>query len=143
MLILSGFFVLATTVYVVWTLAYGSQRAATYPTTIQDPPIEWAGTVALGLSAVLSGLIGFYLTRVSRSVGRLPEDRNDAEIDDGEAEQGMFSPHSWWPVLLAGALALVFIGLAAGIWLSFLGAPIALLAIIGWIYEYYRGYFSH
>ena len=142
-LILCGFFVLATAVYVIWTIAYDAQQLATDPTIVEGPRIEWAGSTALALASVLSGLIGFYLSRVSRSVGVLPEDREEADIDDGDAEQGFFSPHSWWPVVLAGGLALVFIGLAAGFWISLIGLPIGVIAIVGWIYEYYRGYFSH
>ena len=34
------------------------------------------------------------------------------------------------------------LGLAVGIWVSFIGAPIAFLAIVGWYYEYYRGNFA-
>jgi hypothetical protein len=72
----------------------------------------------------------------------LPEDRLDADIDDGDAEQGFFSPWSWWPVFLGAGVALVFLGLAIGFWIAFIGVPLALLGVVGWVYEYYRGYFS-
>ena len=72
----------------------------------------------------------------------LPESRQDAEIDDGDPEIGYFSPWSWWPITLAFGAALVFLGLAVGIWVSFIGAPIAFLAIVGWYYEHYRGNFA-
>ena len=53
---------------------------------------------AIGLSGALSVLIAFYLARIhKRQGGELPEDRLDANIDDGDAEQGHFSPWSWWP----------------------------------------------
>ena len=53
-------------------------------------------------------LIAFYLGRVHRAQGgELPEDRLDANIDDGDAEQGHFSPWSWWPIMLASAAALM------------------------------------
>ena len=45
-------------------------------------------------------------------------------------------------MVLALGTALVFLGLAVGIWICFIGAPIAFLAIIGWYYEYYRGNFA-
>jgi O-antigen/teichoic acid export membrane protein len=55
---------------------------------------------------------------------------------------GHFSPWSWWPFVLALGLALMFLGVAAGIWITFIGVPIAAVAIIGWYYEYYRGNFT-
>ena len=45
-------------------------------------------------------------------------------------------------MVLAFALALVFLGFAVGIWISFIGAPIVIVAIIGWYFEYYRDYFA-
>ncbi len=36
----------------------------------------------------------------------------------------------------------MFLGLAVGIWLMFIGAPIVLVSVIGWYYEYYRGNFA-
>ena len=54
--------------------------------------------------AVLSAFIAFYLGRVHREQGaELPEDRLDANIDDGDAELGFFSPWSWWPIMLAAS----------------------------------------
>ena len=145
MFILAAFFLLADIVYVIWTLVYDNQNLATDPSGGTGPygKIEWVGTVALGLAAIFSGLIGFYLSRVAAGQGGvLPQDSNDAEIDDGDAEQGFFSPHSWWPVLLAGALTLVFVGVAAGVWISFIGVPLVLISLVGWNYQYYRGYFA-
>jgi hypothetical protein len=99
----------------------------------------------VALTGALSVLIAFYLGRIHRSQGglELPEDRLDANIDDGDAEQGHFSPWSWWPVTLAAAAALVLLGLAIGVWISFIGAAILIVSVVGWVYEYYRGYFAH
>jgi len=44
--------------------------------------------------------------------------------------------------VLAFALALVFLGFAVGTWISFIGAPIVIVAVIGWYYEYYRSNFA-
>lgn len=142
--ILAAFFGVATVVYVVWNLAYESQRLATDPSGGEGRTlIEWTGTVALGLVTVLAVLIAFYLRRVNAAQrGVLPEDREDAEIDDGDAEQGHFSPWSWWPLTLGGALALLFLGLAVGAWIAIIGAAIAVVAVVGWVYEYYRGAFG-
>jgi hypothetical protein len=108
-----------------------------------DPGMEWAGTVALSLAAVLSAFIAFYLGRVHSAQGaELPEDRLDANIDDGDPELGFFSPWSWWPIMLAASAALVFLGLAVGFWIAFIGVALFLISIVGWVYEYYRGNFA-
>jgi len=128
--ILALFFWAADVLYIVWNL-------------IDHGYLEWVGTIAIGLSGLFGSLIAFYVGVTRRGQGgELPEDRLEAEIDDGDPEIGYFSPWSWWPMLLALGTALVFLGLAVGIWLSFIGAPIAILAIIGWYYEYYRGNFA-
>ncbi|MET1052075.1 MAG: cytochrome c oxidase subunit 4, partial [Mycetocola sp.] len=103
--------------------------------------IEWVGTVALALSAILALFLGFYLNQVHRHQGgELPEDTLSANIDDGDPEIGHFSPWSWWPIFMAGGGALMMLGLSVGFWISFIAAPLILLAVVGWTYEYYRGY---
>ncbi len=127
--ILTVFFFIVGSIYGFWTAA--------------DSEIEWAGTIAIILSGGLSGLIAFYLTLVYRNQGgALPEDADDANIDDGDAEQGFYSPWSWWPILFAGAAAITFTGLAVGIWLMFIGVPLLLVTLVGWVFEYNRGYFG-
>ena len=109
----------------------------------QDPGLEWAGTGALTLTTILAAFIAFYLGRVHRAQGaELPEDRLDANIDDGDPELGFFSPWSWWPFVLAGGAALGFLGLAIGFWITFIAIPIVVVALVGWVYEYYRGNFA-
>ncbi|MGX5695350.1 cytochrome c oxidase subunit 4 [Agromyces soli] len=104
---------------------------------------EWAGTIAIALAAILSAFIAFYLGRVHKAQGaELPEDRLDANIDDGDPELGFFSPWSWWPIVLAGAAALGFLGLAVGFWITYIAVPLVLIALVGWVYEYYRGNFA-
>ena len=130
--ILAAFFALATITYVVWSLVdplYGS--------------IEWAGTMGLGLSTILAAFIAFYLGRVHAAQGgELPEDRLDANIDDGDPELGFFSPWSWWPILLAGSAALLFLGLGVGFWICFIAVGVGVISLVGWVYEYYRGLFA-
>jgi hypothetical protein len=128
--VLLGFFVLLTAIYVSWSI-------------ISTGVVEWVGAVALGLCALLLAFIAAYLRLVYRNQGgELAEDRLDAEIDDGDAEQGFFPPWSWWPVVLAAGIAFIFLGLAIDFWIVGYALPIALLALIGWIYEYYRGNFA-
>ena len=130
--ILAAFFALVSAIYIFWTIV--DER---------EPGVEWVGLVALSLCAVLSAFIAFYLGRVHREQGaELPEDRLDANIDDGDAELGFFSPWSWWPIMLAGSAALFFLGLAVGFWIAFIALPLGILSLVGWVYEYYRGNFA-
>lgn len=111
--------------------------------------IYWAfskdptGTTALALSVALAGLIGFYLLFTGRRVDPRPEDDKEGEIADGAGELGFYSPHSWWPLFAAGAAAIVCIGVVIGWWLMLVGLFAVVLAAIGFVFEYYRGHFSH
>jgi len=126
------FFAIADAGYIIWSLIDSN-----------GTHVEWVGAVGIGLSAVLSFFLQFYLRLARRAQGGiLPEDRLDATIDDGEAEQGHFSPWSWWPFVLGVGLALMFLGLAVGVWISIIGGPIVLVALVGWQFEYYRGNFA-
>jgi hypothetical protein len=104
---------------------------------------EPVGTTALLLTAGLSLMISLYLWLTSRRIDNRPEDNPLGEIADGAGELGFFSPHSWWPLATAAGTALVFMGLAVGWWMVLLGIPIATLATIGWVFEYYRGAYAH
>lgn len=128
--VLGGFFLLSSIIYTVWNVLATGQ-------------IEVIGSIAILLSAILAGFIGFFLNMINRSQGGilLPEDR-DADIDEGDPELGHFSPWSWWPLMIGFGLFLVFLGLAAGFWIIYIGVPFALIAIVGWNYEYYRGRFG-
>jgi hypothetical protein len=145
--ILCGFFVLVDIIYTTWSIiqhndGYVTQLAGTEGGGV-GYPVDWVGTVALGLASILSAFIAFYLGRTSKSVGGvLPEDRLDANIDDGDPEQGFFSPWSWWPIMLAAGGALLFMGIAIGVWIAFIGVAITLISLVGWVYEYYRGNFA-
>jgi hypothetical protein len=139
--ILAAFFWAADALYIVWNLiAFNTDDGSALT---PGSPVEWVGTVAIGLSGILGAFIAFYVGATRRAQGgELPEDRVDANIDDGDPEIGYFSPWSWWPMTVAAGLALMFLGLAVGTWLMFIGAPIVLVAVIGWYYEYYRGNFA-
>lgn len=129
---LTAYFALLTVVYVTWSI-------------LVDGRVEWAGSIALLLSGGLSGLIAFYVSLVKKNQGgELVEDQLDAEIDDGDPELGEFSPWSWWPPLLAlaGSLFLGGFALNGNFFITFLSIPLIIVAIVGWVYEYYRGYFA-
>jgi hypothetical protein len=141
--ILTGFFIIAAIGYTVWSIVFNSQQLATQSISGPGTPIEWVGTVALFLCAMLTAFIGFYLNRVHKAQGNeLPSDNVNANIDDDDPELGFFSPFSWWPIVLAASIGLVFLGLAAGFWIAIIGACVAIIALVGWTYEYYRGLFA-
>ncbi|GAB6858328.1 aa3-type cytochrome oxidase subunit IV [Microbacterium xylanilyticum] len=134
--ILTGFFVLMGVTYTTWNLVAHAG----------EPPvnaIEWVGTVALFFAAFMAAMIAFYLDRTHKAQGgTLPEDILTSDIDDGDPELGEFSPWSWWPIVLAGAAAVGMIALAVGVFLFPIALAIFVVAIVGWVYEYYRGHFA-
>lgn len=124
---MGGSFLLVDVVYLVWSL-----RAENF---------EVIGLITMGLSGTLCLLMAFYFARTIGALAETPaEDRPWAEIDDGDPEIGHFSPWSWWPIMLAGSIAVVFLGLAIGPWMSIIGFPLFVVALLGWTFEYYRGY---
>lgn len=134
--ILAGFFLLVSAVYTVWAII-------TNPQTSWYTGVEWVGTVALLFTAFMAALIAFYIGRVHKAQGgELPEDVLTSDIDDGDPELGEFSPWSWWPIVLAFSASLAIMGLAVGAWLFPIGVAVFVVAIVGWVYEYYRGYFA-
>ncbi len=44
--------------------------------------------------------------------------------------------------MLAAAAGLGFLGLAVGWWIIAFGGGLLVIALVGWTYEYYRGYFG-
>lgn len=114
--------------YLVWSLLAGN--------------FELIGLMTIGCSGLLCLLLAFYFGRVLSAGGALPwaEDDPEANIDDGDSEIGFYSPWSWWPVMLAGTLAIAFLGLAISAWILILALPLLLITIVGWTFEYYRGY---
>ena len=128
--VLAVYFFILTVVYTVWSV-------------IDTSEVEWIGSISIGLSGVLSVFIAFYLQiQLKNQGGVLPEDRLEGEIDEGDPEIGFYSPWSWWPLVIAAGTALAFLGLAVGVWVSLYAIPIVLISLIGWTYEYHRGYFA-
>jgi hypothetical protein len=101
------------------------------------------GTTALALTGALAFLIAFYALYTSKRVYPRPEDRLDAEIEEADPEYGFYSPHSWWPLAIGFAAFLVILGLIFAVWLVVLGVFVLVTALVGWMFEYYRGAFAH
>jgi disulfide bond formation protein DsbB len=101
---------------------------------------EPVGVTGLTLGALLGFMIAGYLAITRRKLeGVPPEDDPLGEISDIAGDYGFFSPHSWWPLWLAGSSALIFLGLAIGWWIVALGAVLAVPALVGWVFEYWKG----
>jgi hypothetical protein len=100
---------------------------------------EPAGTTALFLVFGLCTMIGFYLGFTARRVDAGAQDNKEADVADEAGELGFFSPHSWQPLALAVGGALAFLGIAIGWWLLYFSAPIILIGLLGWVFEYYHG----
>lgn len=123
--ICSAFFLLVAPAY--WFITY-------------DP----TGTSALTMTFLLTTLVTFYLGFHASKMEPRPEDRSDAEIAEGAGELGFFPPHSWWPLWAAATLGLCVYGIAmTAWWLFIIGAGLGVLALCGWIYEYYLGEHAH
>lgn len=111
-----------------------------YWTDIALGRVDYIGFTALLLAALLTLMMGSYFWFVSRRIQPRPEDRDDADIEEGAGEVGFFSPGSYWPF----GLALAAVTAAAGIaywytWLIVLGFVAILFATGGLLFEYYTG----
>ncbi|MEY3732790.1 MAG: hypothetical protein RL347_149 [Actinomycetota bacterium] len=100
------------------------------------------GTTALVMTGGLSFLVAFYVLYTDKRLEGLPEDRPNAEIDEADPEYGFYSPHSWWPLPVGFASMLIALGFIFAAWLVVLGVVAIMVAIIGWLFEYYRGAFA-
>jgi hypothetical protein len=103
---------------------------------------EIVGSTALALTGALAFLVGFYVLYTSRRVGVRPEDDPHGNIEDAEPDFGFFSPHSWWPLAVAAGAGVVVLGLVFAAWIVILGVFLLMAALIGFVFEYYRGPFA-
>lgn len=104
---------------------------------------EPAGTTAFFLVAGLAAIIAGYLWVLSRRIELRPEDDPLGEIAQRTGEIGVFSPHSWWPLVLGAAVALLFLGAAIGFWIAVPGVILGLIGLVGQIFEFSRGQHAH
>jgi Cytochrome c oxidase subunit IV len=94
---------------------------------------EVSGTVMLFFGGVAYALLFAFMFLVFMRRKRIPrpEDRKDAEIEDGEGEIAYFPANSIWPVAMGtGAIALA-IGAAYGKWFWAIGGVLMIGALIG------------
>lgn len=133
MKVASGFFLGGAVLFTAFAVVYGFVVAWEEP----------VGVAGLFLTAGLSALIGAYLAYTSRHIDALPEDNPLGEIAEGAGELGEFAPYSWWPLAAAGGAAIIFAGMAVGVWLMAIGALVAAIGVVGWVFEFYRGEHAH
>ena len=96
--------------------------------------------------SIFAAFVAFYLGSSAKPfrIHVLPEDRLDGEIADADPELGFFPPQSWWPFVLALAVGLIFLGISiGGWWFAYFSAPLFIIALVGWVFEYYRGRYAH
>lgn len=106
----------------------------------QFDQIEWIGTVALVLSALLTTMIAGYFLVLARRIEPRPEDRPDAEIAEGAGEVGFFSPGSYYPLGIAMATTVAGLGLVFWMWWLIIGGVVAIVfACCGMLFEYHTG----
>ncbi|MBC9957592.1 cytochrome c oxidase subunit 4 [Yimella sp. cx-51] len=101
--------------------------------------IEPVGVAALLLTAGLFFMCGFFLSWSGKKSDPRPDDDPDGEISEIEGDFGFFAPHSWWPLILGFACALLMFGAAVGWWFVIFSVPVLLIAVIGWTFEFFRG----
>lgn len=114
------FLIVCTAVYLIWS---------------GDP----SGGIWLALSSGFGLSVGTYCLSIARRIPERPEDRPDAEIEEGAGEVGFFSPHSWWPIAVAAAATVVGFGAMFGLWLFITGAVLVVVTATGFVFEYYVG----
>lgn len=99
--------------------------------------IEWIGSVGLVLATVFSFMLGGYLSITERRMDIVPEDWEEAEIEDGAGVLGFFSPSSIWPLAMTGSIAVLGLGVIfLYYWLIALGAVLLVTSVTGLSLQY-------
>jgi hypothetical protein len=104
---------------------------------------DHTGTSALTMSTLLTLMVSLYLGFHAARMDPRPEDRKDGEIADGAGELGFFPPYSWWPLWCGMTLTVCVFGVVFGWWLFIIGVALGILALSGWVFEFYRGEHAH
>ncbi|MEU3689249.1 cytochrome c oxidase subunit 4 [Streptomyces narbonensis] len=119
----------------IWLSVFILAMAVLYGVWSKEP----VGTTALFLAFGLSIMIGYYLAFTAKRVDAMAQDNKEADVADEAGEVGFFAPHSWQPLSLAIGGALAFLAVAMGWWILYFSAPLILVGLFGWVFEFYRG----
>lgn len=104
---------------------------------------EWVGLICILLTGGMFVMVGIYFRMLAKRHGDRPEDDGEGEIAQLAGEQGVFAPWSWWPLVLGAACAVGFLALAVGWWLMAPATILAVIGLIGWVFEFSRGQHAH
>ncbi|MEU7295387.1 MULTISPECIES: cytochrome c oxidase subunit 4 [Streptomyces] len=119
----------------IWLSVFILAMAVLYGVWSKEP----VGTTALFLAFGLSIMIGYYLAFTAKRVDAMAQDDKEADVADEAGEVGFFAPHSWQPLSLSIGGALAFLSIAMGWWIMYFSAPLILVGLFGWVFEFYRG----
>ncbi|MFH8578197.1 cytochrome c oxidase subunit 4 [Streptomyces zaomyceticus] len=119
----------------IWLSVFILAMAILYGVWSKEP----VGTTALFLAFGLSIMIGYYLAFTAKRVDAMAQDDKEADVADEAGDVGFFAPHSWQPLSLAVGGALAFLAIAMGWWILYFSAPLILVGLFGWVFEFYRG----
>lgn len=117
-----------------WGAVFYLSVGAAYHFIARDP----VGTTALVLTGGFALLIAFYVLFTQNRLGYQPEDNEMAEIYEAVSDYGFFSPHSWWPMLVAAGAAVTFVGFVVVPWLFLFGLGLVVFSVTGWLFEYWK-----
>ena len=123
---MAPFFALCAVVYGIWSR-------------FQEP----VGFAALIMVSLLVAMVGGYFALLMKRIDERPEDDRFAEIEQGAGDQGVYSPWSWWPLIIAFAAALAFLALAIGWWMLYIAVAVGVVGLCGWVFEFSRGQHAH
>lgn len=85
--------------------------------------LEWVGAVSMILATVLALMLGGYMQFIGSRIDLLPEDYEEAEVEDAAGTYGFFSPSSIWPFAMSAAVAVLGFGVIfMYYWMIALGA---------------------
>lgn len=105
---------------------------------------DWAGFPAILVTALMCLFLSFFLLFTDKKHPDMPYDNVHGDIAEATGDYGFYSPWSWWPLIIGCVCALLVIGLATTQWwVVLLAIPLAILACVGWVYEYNRGDHAH
>ncbi|HEY5832859.1 cytochrome c oxidase subunit 4 [Streptomyces sp.] len=106
--------------------------AAVYRWTSLEP----AGTTALIVSTVMSGLIAFFLWIQYARLGSGPQDEGDADVVDAAGPVDFFPPDTGYPVVTAAGTALTALGVVLGPWMFLIGLGVLIPGVVGFVFEH-------
>ena len=92
---------------------------------------EWVGIVGLVLSAGLTAMLGGYIHITEKRTDILPEDWEEAEVEDKAGVLGFFSASSIWPFLMSAAVLVLGLGVIyLQWWLIVFGAAFLVFTVV-------------